>query len=127
MIEDDLYTDLETITGLSGKIYALRAGKSVIVPYAIYHRISTQRDQTLMGFVGNAEVAFQLDIYHSTRAAMLTVKANIIARLKTYNQLMIGSTFIQSVEILNEMEDIEELNDNLKFKGIVEFSIYYGE
>lgn len=127
MIENDLYADLETITGLSGKIYALRAGKSVIVPYAVYNRISTQREQTLTGFVGNAEVAFQLDIYHSTRAAMLTVKANIIARLKTYNQLMIGSTFIQSVEILNEMEDIEELNDNLKFKGIVEFSIYYGE
>lgn len=127
MIENDLYADLETITGLSGKIYALRAGKSVIVPYAVYNRISTQREQTLTGFVGNAEVAFQLDIYHSTRAAMLTVKANVIARLKTYNQLMIGSTFIQSVEILNEMEDIEELNDNLKFKGIVEFSIYYGE
>lgn len=58
---------------------------------------------------------------------MLTVKAAVIARLKTYNQLTIGGTFIQSVEILNEMEDIEELNDTVKYKGIVEFSIYYEE
>lgn len=127
MIEDDLYADLETITGLSGKVYALRASKTVVVPYAVYNRISTQREQTLTGFDGNAEVAFQLDIYHSTRAAMLTVKAAVIARLKTYNQLIIGSTFIQSVEILNEMEDIEELNDTVKYKGIIDFSVYYEE
>lgn len=127
MIEDDLYTNLETITGLTGKVYALRASKSAVVPYAVYNRISTQREQTLTGFVGNAEVAFQLDIYHSTRAAMLTIKAALIARLKTYNQLAIGSTFIQSVEILNEMEDLEELNDTVKYKGIVEFSVYYAE
>lgn len=127
MIEDDLYANLDTITGLSGKVYALRAGKNVTIPYLVYNRISTGREQTLGGFNGNAEVAFQLDVYHSTRAAMLTVKAAIISRLKTYNQLTIGSTFIQSIEILNEMEDIEELNDTLKFKGIVEFSVYYEE
>lgn len=126
MIENDLYANLITITGLSN-VYALMADIDAEAPYGVYNRISTQREQTLTGFVGNAEVAFQLDIYHSTRAAMLTIKAAVIARLKTYNQLTIGSTFIQSIEILNEMEDVEELNDTLKFKGIVEFSVYYEE
>lgn len=126
MIENDLYSDLITITDLSD-VSALRAGPDAVVPYAVYNRISTQRDQTLTGFDGNAEVAFQLDIYHNTRAAMLTIKAAVITRLKTYNQLTLGGTFIQSVEILNEMEDIEELNDTVKYKGIVEFSVYYEE
>lgn len=126
MIEDDLYTNLATVTGMSS-LYAIRAGKSVTVPYAVYNRISTQRDQTLTGFDGNAETAFQVDIYHSTPEAMSTIKAALITRLKTYNQLTIGSTLIQSVEILNEFEDVEELNDTLKYKGIVEFSIYYEE
>lgn len=126
MIEDDLYANLITITGLSD-LSALRAGPDAVVPYGVYNRISTQRDQTLTGFDGNAETAFQLDIYHSTRAAMLTIKAAVLARLKTYNQLTIGSSFIQSVEILNEFEDLEELNDSVKYKGIVEFSIYYEE
>lgn len=126
MIENDLYADLITITGLSD-VSALRAGKNAVVPYGVYHRISTQREQTLGGFVGNAEVAFQLDIYHTSRASMLTVKAAVITRLKTYNQLTIGSTFIQSVEILNEWEDEETLNDTVKYKGIVEFSVYYAE
>lgn len=125
MIENNLYANLITVTGLSS-LYALRAGKSATLPYGVYNRISTQREQTLTSF-GNVETAFQLDIYHSTRAAMLTIKAAVIARLKTYNQLTIGSTFIQSVEILNEMEDIEELIDIVKYKGVVEFSIYYTE
>ena len=126
MIEDELHANLITVTGLSS-LFALMAGKSATVPYGVYNRISTQREQTLTGFVGNTEVAFQVDIYHSTRNAMLVIKAALIARLKTYNQLTIGNTFIQSVEILNETEDVEELNGSLKFKGIVEFSIYYAE
>lgn len=128
MIENDLYANLDTITGITGKVYAVRASNSAAVPYAVYNRISTPpRDQTLTGFTGNVEPTFQVDVYHSTRAAMLILRSAIIARLKTYNQLTIGSTFIQSVEILNEMEDEEELNGVLKFKGIVEFSIYYSE
>ena len=126
MIEDDLYANLDTITGIVGKVYAVRASNSATLPYAVYNRISTQREQTLTSF-GNAEIAFQLDIYHSTRAAMLTIKAAVITRLKTYNVLQVGNTFVQSIEILNEMEDVEELNGVLKFKGIVEFSLYHTE
>lgn len=125
MIENDLYSDLSTVTGLSS-LFAVMAGKTVVVPYGVYNRISTQREQTLTNF-GNTETVFQLDIYHGTRGAMLTIKAALIDRLKLYNQRQIGDSFIQSVEILNESETIEELNGILKFKGIVEFSVYYSE
>lgn len=126
MIEDDLYADLKTVTGLSD-LSAIRATDNSTMPYAVYHRISTLREQTLTGFIGNAEASFQLDIYAVTPEAMSTIKTAVIARLKTYNQLTVGSTFFQSIEILNEIEDLEELNDTVKYKGIIDFSIYYEE
>lgn len=126
--EAALTTELESVTGLSGKVYPLTAPEGEKAPYCTYELISTERQRVLgTNHTGNVDAQYELNIVNSRHSSMKSLKAAIIAKLKTMwgRNLATTGPYIQDINIIND-DDMYN-NDTSQYIGIVEFIASYDE
>jgi hypothetical protein len=123
-----IVSELSAITGLSGKIFPVDAQQGVSAPYAVYHCINgTDRKKVLLGFEGNIEIPYQLNVYHTSYANVKSLLANVVSEIKTWEQTNIGVTgpYVQACTLDDE---IYFYDDEVKlYQGSVNFTICYTE
>lgn len=127
MIEKQLVIKLGEVTGLSNRVFPLMTKQNQEVPYVVYERIQTSRERTLSGYAGLIETYFQLDIYEKSYTNLKTVSANVVAKLKTLEGSTLGSFYIQSANIENEYETVEDDKDQKWYRTTIELQISYNE
>lgn len=127
-LDKGLKTELSAVSGLSGKVFPLTAQEGTAVPYATYSLVGTDRVKDLTnGHDGLVEGRYEIELFHTRHSDLKVLMNAVIAKLKSLSQTNIGTTgpYIQQLDIENELETYE--NEALKYRGIIEFNIYYNE
>jgi hypothetical protein len=98
-LEAALRTELSSISGLSGKIFPLRAPESSAAPYLVYVSSDGRQYRTLEGFVDSKEVSFDLHVLDREYSTLKALTAAILSLLRSFQGRVIGASgpFIQAV------------------------------
>jgi hypothetical protein len=125
--EEGLTVELSALSGLTGKVFPVLAAQGTLTPYLTYTLDGIDRVKTLSGHDGLVQSRYELNLYHSAYASLKTLKALVIANLKTHDLTNIGASgpLIQQIEIITDFETYEETTK--LFKGIIEFEVHYTE
>lgn len=126
-LHEAIKIELESASGLSGKVFPLNAPEGALTPYCTYKQSGSERENGLFGMVPLMKCEFQFDAYHISYNSLESIKKSLIQLIKTFNQRNIGGSgpYIQQVEILNDFEAYES---NIKlYRGIIELNLYYEE
>lgn len=110
MIEDDMYTYLQTVSGLtalvSTRIYPNELPQEPDLPAVVYHRITGARTETTGNDSQLAHPMFQLDAYAATYSAVKAVAEQLRLALQGYSGLW-DATPVSAVRFLGDMDMIE--------------------
>lgn len=127
--EEGLVIELNSISGLSSKVYPAIGGEKVTAPHLIYIQNASGdgRLEDLQGHEGLIEVEYQLDVYNSTYSSLKTLLALVISEIKTFQFTNIGISgpYIQHCKILEDFTVYDEAV-NL-YRGVVVFTATYSE
>jgi hypothetical protein len=126
-IEQAIHTELSTITGLTGKVWAISALQDTPAPYCTYQINNTSRSRSLTEHVGLVEAQWQIDIFETTYTKLMALKRLVIDELKTWEttNLAITGPYIQECTITDEVESHDE--DTLLYQGTIDITIYFNE
>lgn len=105
------------------KLYPQIAPEGHTAPFCVYFRTTTGRWRHLQSN-GSFAVSYQISIYHTTYAAMVTLRNTIREYLEPkVGTLATGSPYIMAIEIDNE-SDLYEADTKLHH-GVLEFTLYH--
>jgi hypothetical protein len=126
-----IYAGLKTaiganVTGYSNKVYPLIAPEGTTLPYATYQQTFTNRLKTLSGYTGGLFVDYQFNFYATTYVAARTAADLWIAYIKNFSGTL-GAESVQSVQVLNEMDDMDMVGSVTRYRTIIECRFYYVE
>jgi hypothetical protein len=126
-IEEAIYTELNAVTGLSGKVFPIVAQQNTITPYLTYAMTSTERNRTLSTPAGLVEAPYQIDIFHTKYSSLKVLIDLIIEEMKTWEQTNLGVTgpYIQCCTIGESLETFDD-ETNL-YQGTIEIHLAYNE
>lgn len=126
-LHEALKIEMESISGLSGKVFPISAPEGAKAPYMTYKLSGNNREQGLNGILGLIKSNCELNIYHATYNTLKAIKKSAVQIIKTFGQRSIGNAgpYIQQVEIENDFETYE--NEVRLYRGIIEINLYYEE
>jgi hypothetical protein len=126
-----IYAGLKTqigsnVTGYNNKVFPLVAPEGTTLPYATYQQTFTNRVKTLSGYTGGLFVDYQINLYATTYIATRTAADLWIAYIKNFSGSL-GDETVQSVQVLNEFEDMDYVGSAARYRTIIECRFYYVE
>ncbi|MFD1953736.1 DUF3168 domain-containing protein [Paenibacillus thailandensis] len=97
--EEALVAELESISGLSGKVVPAFAAAGTVAPYVMYESSFGQQIKALSGFLTSKAVEVELNLLAASYAEMKRLQADIITRLTGFEQRVIGDDgpFVQEL------------------------------
>ena len=123
--ESALREELQTISGLSGKIFPINAPEQTLAPYIAYLSSEGTFDKTLTGFLNTREVACELNIIGATYPEMKSLEQQVLTKLKTFPLRTIGTSNVYIQEIILQ-EPVEMYEAELRmYRCNIEFTITY--
>ena len=125
-----IYSGLRTaignnVSGYSSRVFPMVAPESFALPYATYQQTYTNRLKTLSGYTGGLFVDYQFNFYATTYIAARTAADSWISYIKNFSGVL-GSETVQSVQVINEMDDFEIVGTT-RYRTIIECRFYYVE
>ena len=125
-----IYTGLKTaignnVSGYSARVFPMVSPESFSLPYATYQQTYTNRLNTLSGYTGGLFVDYQINFYATTYIAARTAADFWISHIKNFSGVL-GDETVQSVEIINEMDDMEVIGTT-RYRTVIECRFYYVE
>ena len=115
----------ENVTGYTDKVFPQVAPEKCLLPYATYQQINTNRLKTLSGYTGGLFVDYQFNFFATTYIAARTAADSWISYIKNFSGVL-GSETVQSVQVINEMDDFEIVGTT-RYRTIIECRFYYVE
>ncbi len=119
-----------TLSGLVGtRIYPGRAPQKPVLPYIVYHRISTVRSATLdAGNTKVPEVRMQCDVIATTQSEVETIMNQMRIVMDNFQGTSAGVTIL-GVSVSDEQDQPEfyEGSDTVFYHSSLDFSIIYRE
>lgn len=110
------------------KLYPSISQQDTEVPYMVYELSSSERLQDLdTGHNGHVSAYYQFDFYHTSMSNLIALKKLILAELKKWNFINLGSTgpYIQQCEVIDYSY---KYDDQTKlYVGTFEININYEE
>ena len=127
MIRKALKHEFNSVSGLSGKVFPVKAQEGTEAPYLTYQLQDNERHRVQNGFDGLVDIEFEIDIFHSTYASLVALKNLVIAKVKTFQNSSIGTEglYCQSVIIDDEFEEWDE--DTNLYHGQITIILSYNE
>lgn len=122
--EEILTAQLETVSGLSGKVEPINIPQGTSPPYAIYMQRGGAEFEELVGFTGCKRNDYEINILHTTYKAMKDLTALVIAKLKTMQGTTYSGTLVQAVFFDENSPEMWEDEVNLCRKIIFLTIIY---
>jgi hypothetical protein len=124
-----LIDDATMSTLVGTRIYPGRAPQKPIMPYIVYHRISTVRSATLD--IGNAkvpEVRIQCDVIASSQSEVEAVLNQMRLVMDNFRGTSSGVTILGvSVDDEQDQPEYIEGSDSVFYHSSLDFSIIYRE
>jgi len=122
--------DDATMSGYVGtRIYPGRAPQKPVMPYIVYHRISTIRSATLdAGNTKVPEVRMQCDVIATTQSEVETIMNQMRIVMDNFRGTSAGVTIL-GVSVSDEQDQPEyfEGSDTVFYHSSLDFSIIYRE
>ena len=119
-IEQALKTQLSAIEGLNNKVFPIFAPQDTKIPYLTYSLNATERSRDLhTNYNGLVESRYELRLFHTNYANLVTIRDSIITKLKTMN---IGA---QEIDITSD--SVIYQSNVFSYQAVIEFNIYYEE
>ena len=107
--EQALVYELQTITGLSGKIYPQKAPENTTPPFVVYISSDGEPIMALSGPTDMTELTCEIHITAETYEELKSFTKQVTNRLKTFLQRQIGQNgpYIKSISHTEPTEDID--------------------
>jgi hypothetical protein len=122
--EEALKTELESIPGLSNKVYPLNAIEGVTAPYVVYIASEGVFDEVLDGYLETKEIACELHILSGTYAGMKDLTKQVLAMVKSFQRRVIGGTDGLFVwDVTYEQSHEEYIDDLFQYLSIVSITV----
>lgn len=125
--EAALSAELESVTGLSRKVYGLTGVEVVTAPaapYLIFVSSEGLQEKAFEGYLALKEVDFELNILHSTYSNMKALTAAVLAKVISFQSRVIGTNgpFIQDITYEKPVElyesEVKMYRSNIMAKAI---------
>jgi hypothetical protein len=97
--EQALTAELESISGLGGKVFPLNATEGTKPPYLIYVTSEGLRDKTLDGYLESREIDYELNILSATYTGLKPLITEVISKILSFQSRVIGTNgpYVQNV------------------------------
>lgn len=117
------------VTALVGqRVYPGKAPQDAVLPYVVYHRISTTREATLSGPVLVGATRMQLDIIAASQASAEQTASAIRSRLDGFAGVSAEVTILSStVEDEQDLSETIDGSDSLYYRVVMDVVIQYRE
>lgn len=123
--EESLANELEVILN---NIYPLNAPEGTKAPYVIYTSSEGKNVKCLNGFLNNKEVSCELDLIHNTYSDMKTLAKQVITKVKTFENRVIGTNGPFISELTFDDDSPELYEDQIKkYRKIISFKVNFKE
>ncbi|MEM9019940.1 MAG: DUF3168 domain-containing protein [Planctomycetota bacterium] len=112
---------------LDTRIYPQRAPSGTPLPYAVYHRISPERQYHLGGFAGCTRELIQVDAWADTPAEAEAMADALIDAMEV-QQVQAGGILIESIELQSQRDtdqDPQDGRDLPVFGSSLDFRIWH--
>jgi hypothetical protein len=104
-IETALTQELQSVTGLSNKVFPIVAPEGIEAPYCVYELNDINRVMSLRQFDGLADADFSISVYHNTYKQAKELMDLVLTKIKSFLFYSIGGTYYcQNCKIENEIE-----------------------
>jgi len=125
-----IYAGLKTaiganVSGYNTRVFPMVAPESFALPYATYQQTNTNRLKTLQGYTGGLFVDYQINFYATTFILARNAADSWISYIKNFSGVL-GDNTVQSVQVINEMDDFEIVGTT-RYRTIIECKFYYVE
>ena len=125
-----IYAGLKTaigsnVSGYNARVFPMVTPESFALPYATYQQTNANRLKTLQGYTGGLFVDYQFNFFATTYIAARTAADSWISYIKNFSGVL-GSETVQSVQVINEMDDFE-IVVTTRYRTIIECRFYYVE
>lgn len=112
--EQALVYELQTIKGLSGKIFPQTALENTEPPFVVYFSSEGEKIMTLSGPTNLTELTCEIHVITETYEQLKSLTKAVIERIKSFFQRMIGQDgpLIKSV---SHVEPTEDMDNNLNY------------
>ena len=128
-MEDSLLTRVTTgsaVTAIIGtRMYPVTAPSVAVVPYIVYRRTSTVRQQAFGSASGNVRAVFELIMVQRTPKLARALARAVRLRLHRWRDAS-GSPVVEDVFLESEDEYLVELQDK-RFEVIQNYLVFYLE
>lgn len=112
--EQALTYELQTITGLSKKVYPQKAPENASPPFVVYFSSDGEPIMALSGPTNMTELSCEIHISAETYEQMKSLTKNTTNRLKTFFQRSIGQNG-PIIKSINHTEPIEDVDNGTNF------------
>jgi hypothetical protein len=107
--EQALAYELQTINGLSGKVYPQQADEGVQPPLVVYISSEGEPVMTLGGPTNMTELSFEVHVISESYEQLKSLTKAVLDRIRSFFQRAIGQNgpVIRSVSHIEPVEDID--------------------
>lgn len=125
--EEALKIELESISGLSGKVFPIVSQEGTASPYLTYNKTGYEKYKTLGRVESLVDASYRLDIFHTKFTSLKTLSDLVITKLKTFEFRSIATTgpYIQMCIIDDEVPNFDQ--ETQEYQSTIEIKISYWE
>lgn len=123
-IEAILCAQLESVAGLSGKVFPCSAKEGTKAPYLVYLQTGGSTYEALDGYMDLNQKSFELNVVHTSYKNMKSLAELVISKLKGMQGCTISGTLIQKLSIDENSPELYESEVNF-FRKIINIKIIY--
>lgn len=124
MFDVSLKEELQTISGLSNRVFPVNAPENFPAPYIVY-LTAEQHYKTLDGFIPSGRINAEINLICKTPSELKTLSRGVIIRLQSFLMRSIGVSepvYIQDVEFVTEPSEIYE-QEIKAYRSVFEITI----
>lgn len=125
--EEALREELSSISGLTNKVYPLKAKQGVEAPYLIYVSSEGVKTKSLQGYLPSKEVECELNIVSDSYSGLKNITKQVIAQIVSFQGRQIGSNgpVIQNVTYERPVELYE--NEVNRYRSVIDLTVRFKE
>jgi len=107
--EEALVAELESVSGLSGKVFPLNAAEGTKPPYLIYISSDGLPDKTLTGYTESKTIPLEINIICRTYTDLKSLTPAVLAKIRSFQRRTIGmdGPYVQDVAYDEPVELLE--------------------